>query len=214
MRPLTPALRPELASTLARSGLIIAEHPPGARVRRWHCAARSRLLAGLADSMLVVEAEQHSVDLSGPRFAARLGRRLCAVPGRISAPTSAGTHALIRERAQLVRSAEQVLDHLHLDDPAGRSPRGVGAGAQQAPAPNRSSRLSADAKSVLGQIARGAECRDALLALGIPAQTLLCALGELEVAGLLERSAGGRLLPALDGAGSGARRAGPCRHGA
>lgn len=193
--PMTPAGRPDLAGALAESGLIIAEHPPGARIRRWYYPARSRLLAALADAMLVVEAEERSADLAGPRFAAALGKRLCAVPGRITAPTSAGTHALIREGAQLVDCAAEILEHLHLD------PSGSGASRSPTACPRRSAqgndrpRVGGEAQRVLEAIARGAESTEALLALGIPVKSLLSALGELEAAGLLIRATGGRLMP-------------------
>jgi DNA processing protein len=192
--PLSPAHRPDLARALARSGCILAEHPPGARTRRWFYAGRSRLLAGLAATMVVVEAEDRSAELAGPRFAAALGKALCAVPGRITAPTSAGTHLLINEGARLVGSAAEILDQLHLHGDRACGAQGAAIGGPRSRAQDPNLRVGEDARRVLEQIMRGAESTEALLASGLPAQSLLAALGELEAAGLVLRAAGGRLL--------------------
>ncbi|WP_067854593.1 DNA-processing protein DprA [Nocardia shimofusensis] len=105
-----PAQHDRLLSEIAETGLVVSEYPPGA-VARKHCfLARNRLVAALADGVLVVEAGMRSGARNTVKWARRLGRPALAVPGPVSSAASAGCHQMIREgEAQLVTRVEEVI---------------------------------------------------------------------------------------------------------
>ena len=105
----------ELADRLAREGLLLSELPPGTPPRRHHFPRRNRLISGLADVVLVVEAARASGSLITAKWAADQGRTVCALPGRVDHPMSGGCHRLLREGAALVESPDEVLAELALD---------------------------------------------------------------------------------------------------
>ena len=133
---------------------------------------------------MVVEAAERSGSLITAEYAADLGREVGAVPGPVSSWRSAGTNALLRDGATLVRHTRDVLDAV------------VGVeGAAAAPPADPAAGLEPRLASVLRAVAGG---RDTLAALaGTPdqAQSTLAALTELELLGLLRRVPGGRYLP-------------------
>ncbi|WP_172979644.1 DNA-processing protein DprA [Agromyces agglutinans] len=99
-------------------GLLISELPPGASPTRWRFLQRGRLLAALAGSTVVVEAGRRSASLNVAAIAHALGRPVAALPGPLTSPTSAGTHALIQSgTATLITGAD---DLIRLTDPAVR----------------------------------------------------------------------------------------------
>lgn len=105
-----PAQHDRLLSQIAETGLVVSEYPPGA-VARKHCfLARNRLVAALADGVLVVEAGMRSGARNTVKWARRLGRPALAVPGPVSSAASAGCHHMIREgEAHLVTRVEEVI---------------------------------------------------------------------------------------------------------
>ncbi|MCM6773886.1 DNA-processing protein DprA [Nocardia sp. CDC159] len=120
-----PAQHHRLLAEIAETGLVISEYPPGAVAHKHHFLARNRLVASLADGVLVVEAGLRSGARNTVKWARRIGRPALAVPGPVTAPSSVGCHRMIREgEALLVTRAEEVLDEagpLHLPVPAARS---------------------------------------------------------------------------------------------
>ncbi|QNE34480.1 DNA-processing protein DprA [Leifsonia shinshuensis] len=94
---LYPAGNDDLLQRIARSGLLIAELPPGSTPTRWRFLMRNRLIAAASTATIVVEAGARSGSLNTAGHAAQLGRPLGAVPGPITSPTSEGCHRLIRE---------------------------------------------------------------------------------------------------------------------
>ncbi len=109
-----PARNRQLAHRIADHGLILSEFPPGTPAMTHHFPRRNRIISGLAKGCLVVEATLHSGSLITARLAAEQGREVFAVPGSIHSPFSRGCHALIRQGAKLVESAQDILDELHL----------------------------------------------------------------------------------------------------
>ena len=109
----SPVIKQPLYRDLLANGCAVSEMPLGARARRWCYAARNRLIAGVADVIVVVEAEDRPSDLMAARFARVLGRQVGAVPGRVTSPASRGAHDLLAEGASLVRDAGDVLDLVH-----------------------------------------------------------------------------------------------------
>jgi DNA processing protein len=113
-----PARNRELAQRIAAGGAIVSELPLGTRAMAHHFPRRNRLVAGLSHGVLVVEAAVHSGSLITARLAADIGREVFAIPGSIHSPLSRGCHALIRQGAKLVETAQDILDELALQLPA------------------------------------------------------------------------------------------------
>ena len=107
-----PARHAELARRIAARGALVSEFAPGTPPLAEHFPQRNRLIAGLTRGTLVVEAALRSGSLITARLAAEAGREVFALPGSIHAPQSKGCHALIRQGAKLVETAEHVLEEL------------------------------------------------------------------------------------------------------
>ena len=98
-----------LMEQIAETGLIISEHPPGVPPRKQHFPARNRILSGLADAVAVIEASGDSGTMITAGFAGEQGRDVFAVPGNILSPFSQGCNKLIREGAEVLTSAADIL---------------------------------------------------------------------------------------------------------
>jgi DNA processing protein len=96
--------------SIAELGLIVSEQPPGVEPHSRHFPSRNRIIAGLALGTVVVEAAPRSGSLITARCAADCGREVMAVPGSPLDPRAQGCNQLIRDGATLVQSAEDVLE--------------------------------------------------------------------------------------------------------
>ncbi|OZI20834.1 DNA protecting protein DprA [Bordetella genomosp. 9] len=101
-----------LAERIAAQGALVSELPLGSPAIANHFPRRNRLVAGLAQGVLVVEAARQSGSLITARLAAENGREVFAIPGSIHSPLSRGCHALIRQGAKLVETARDITDEL------------------------------------------------------------------------------------------------------
>ncbi len=101
-----------LAHRISAHGLIVSEYPLGTPPLAANFPRRNRLIAGLSNATLVVEAALQSGSLITARLAAEQGKDVYAIPGSIHATQSRGCHALIRQGAKLVESAQDVLEDL------------------------------------------------------------------------------------------------------
>jgi DNA processing protein len=168
----------ELAHAIAERGMILSEYPLGTPPLAANFPRRNRLIAALGQGTLVVEAALESGSLITARLASEQGKEVFAIPGSIHSPQARGCHALLRQGAKLVESAQDVLEDLRLVMPARKdAPPGEEAEGENA-------LLAAMGYDPIGL--------DALIArTGVPAPLLQAQLLELELAGEVARLPGG-----------------------
>ena len=104
-----PPANKNLAYQIAERGLIVSEFPLDTRPLAGNFPRRNRLIAALAQAVLVVEAAPESGSLITAKLAAEMGREVMAVPGSIDNPHSKGCHKLIKEGAKLVECLDDIL---------------------------------------------------------------------------------------------------------
>ncbi|UZK64851.1 DNA-processing protein DprA [Sphingomonas sp. M1-B02] len=184
-----PPENADLQERVAREGLLLAEQPPGTEPLARFFPSRNRIIAGLARGTVVVEAAPRSGSLITARIAAEAGRDVMAVPGSPLDPRAQGCNLLIREGATLVQSVDDILEAVRpIDARVVRSPGGSFAGPppQDASDPERRA-----VEGLLGPVPVAVDelIRQAGLAPAVVQTVLL----ELELAGRLERHAGGRV---------------------
>jgi DNA processing protein len=109
-----PGRNLKLAHRISDLGLRISEYSLGTPPLPPHFPPRNRIIAGLARGTLVVEAALQSGSLITARLASEAGRDVFAIPGSIHSPQSRGCHALIKQGAKLVESAQDILEELNL----------------------------------------------------------------------------------------------------
>jgi len=116
-----PARNRALAHELGARGALVTEFPLGTRPLAANFPRRNRVISGLALGCLVVEAAVDSGSLITARLAAEQGREVFAIPGSIHSPLARGCHALIRQGAKLVETANDVLEELRMPAAAARA---------------------------------------------------------------------------------------------
>ena len=191
-----PARHHALAQRIARQGLLLSEFPLGTPALAHHFPKRNRIIAGLAQGTLVVEAALKSGSLITARLAAEQGREVFAIPGSIHAPQVRGCHALIRQGATLVETVHDILQELppqELLTPDDRpAPQPFAAPTAAAPAPAECAAPD-DANPLLRALGWDPMGLDALQArTGMDTATLQARLLEYELAGAVARLTGGR----------------------
>ena len=117
----------DLAVRIRDSGLLLSEYGIGVQANTYHFPQRNRIVAGLSQGVLVVEAARRSGSLITAKQALEYSREVFAIPGSIHSPLARGCHQLIREGAKLVEKAADIEEELlaiNLPKPK-RAPRRV-----------------------------------------------------------------------------------------
>jgi DNA processing protein len=185
-----PPEHAELQERIASEGLLFAEQVPGTEPRGKHFPKRNRIIAGLAAGTLVVEAAPKSGSLITARLAGEAGREVMAIPGSPLEPRSLGCNQLIREGAVLVQSVEDIVELLSgFTGPAPLMVRESGPmfdfqHVELADEPAEIANLLSYAPVSIDELIRQS---------GESAGAVQMALLELEIAGKLQRHAGGRV---------------------
>jgi DNA processing protein len=181
-----PSEHAGLAREITERGAVISEYGPGTMPLPFRFPQRNRVISGLADAVVVVEASERSGSLITAACALEQGREVMAVPGSVLGGRNRGGHALIRDGAKIVECADDIVGELgHL--PGWSS---IGSTEVNSEAPSGYGHV------VLGHMVAGrAYAFDNLAAVsGLPGPALMGVLSALELAGRVRRLAGGGFL--------------------
>lgn len=179
-----PREHADLAVSISRNGTLLSELGPGAPPLPEHFPLRNRLISGISLGVVVVEASDKSGSLITARCALEQGRDVMAVPGSVLGGRHRGSHALLKDGAKVVETADDILEELGW------------------PAPRESAKISAnplDQDELLARLTPGeAYGVDELSAtVGLTGSSLLSRLTEWEMQGRLVKMAGGRYVVAV-----------------
>ena len=198
-RRIYPAAHRPLAQAILEQGAVVSEFPPTMSARPHHFPARNRIVSGLSQGVVVIEAGHRSGALITARLAVAQGREVFVVPRHALDPAGAGGHRLLREGATLIRDARDIEESLAPDGLQRSLFPGLGLGLE-APAvlacreaSNYEASASIDGEDVGGQkIMRmlknhSSQALEALLTAlpGLSLQELLAQVSALELAGRL-----------------------------
>jgi DNA processing protein len=177
-----------LAEQIAVAGLVVSELAPGTAPQPQFFPLRNRIISGLSRAVVVVEAGERSGSLITARSALDQGRDVLAVPGNILTTRNRGGHALLRDGAKIVESADDILEELGL--PGAALPGSESAG----PRPGAARTIVQD--PVLDHMVPGEPCDLDVLAerSGLTVARLLPRLLQLELQALVRREGGGRFV--------------------
>jgi len=174
-----------LARDIEKDGAVVSESVPGTPPQAWLFPLRNRIISGLSRAVVVIEAGEKSGSLITARSALEQGRDVLAVPGNVLSGRNRGAHALLRDGAKIVESADDILEEL------GCGLSGSSTAVGRAAAGSKASRdpilccLTPGEPSDLDQIAERS---------GLAPARLLPRLMELELQGSVARVGGGRFV--------------------
>lgn len=179
-RVLYPASHRQLADKIVEDGgCLLSEFEPDFRPTSYSFPQRNRIMAGLSDAVLVVEAELQSGTLITSKLATEYNRDVFTVPGSIFSRTSAGPHMLLRLGATPITSSVELLEALGFDGTLGLQPA----------TPNYNE-CSPDEKKVIALLKNPLSRDEIIDALGIPASHVNILLSTMELKGLIKESLG------------------------
>ncbi len=170
----------ELHARLVASAGVVSEASPGHRPRPYDFPRRNRLITGIARATVIVEASERSGSLVSARLALEQGRDLFAVPGNIDSPASRGTNLLIRDGCAPLLDVADVFRALGIEPRTSTRSQGFDSGE------------SPDTIAIVDALKHGARRIDEVAQrTGMPGSRVATLLTELELAGVVERAAGG-----------------------
>jgi DNA processing protein len=182
-----PPENEERQKGLYERGLVLAEMPPATEPRARHFPYRNRIIAGIANGTVVVEAAPRSGSLITARLAAEAGREVMAVPGSPLDPRAQGCNQLIRDGATLIQTADDVIEAIRMPATAVR--------ANPAPFEHHEELNGDDAFGAIEELLGPSPVPvDEIIRLsGAPSGAVQMALLELDLAGRLDRHAGNKV---------------------
>jgi DNA processing protein len=188
----------ELSCRIEQSGCLLSEAPMTSPPEPNVFAARNRIISGLAQAVVVIEAGDRSGSLITARHALEQGRELFVVPGQADSPHSAGSLQLLRNGARLVRNADDILEDLRgvapAAPPAVHEEKNIATQEPLAPSPRAVPRLAGDELRIWEALAGGPLPIDELVRrLGIPVAQLTSFLMALEIKRCVRRLPGNYL---------------------
>ena len=172
--------------TMAERGLVVAEMPPGTEPRARHFPYRNRIIAGLSQGTIVVEAAPRSGSLITARLAGEQGREVMAVPGSPLDPRAQGCNQLIRDGATLIQNAADVIEAIRPTQSRFASPVD-----RFEPAMPEDDDAAGAIEDLLGPSPVPVD--DLIRLSGAGSGSVQMALLELDLAGRLDRHAGGKV---------------------
>ena len=181
-----PSEHVDLAKEIAQEGLVVSEFPPGAPPLPHHFPMRNRLISGLSLGVVVIEASENSGSLITASCALDQGREVMAVPGNVLSGRNKGGHALLRDGAKIVETADDIVRELgwrdRPDSSGGKEISSCGA------------MLSGD--SLIQGMAPGQpyDVEELMAMSGLETRRLLPRLLDLELRGFVRRAGGGRFV--------------------
>jgi len=133
-----PPDQKNLYNKIVETGLVVSEYPPGFKPVNYSFVQRDRIVAGLCKAVLVTEAALESGSLITANYAKKFGRKVFSIPGPITSEVSKGTIKLIKEGAEPVSSAKDILDFFGILPSVqkivrGQTSHGVGGGMSDIP---------------------------------------------------------------------------------
>ncbi len=188
-----PKENAELQERIANEGLLLSEHLCGTKPQAQHFPRRNRIISGLSLGTLVVEAALRSGSLITARMAGEQGRDVYAVPGSPLDPRAKGTNNLIRNGAQMVENAEDIIEAIEtLHQHAFMEPTltlfdDTGAGTFEQPDDELQNKIVDELTTTPIAI------DDIIRETGLPTQVFLSCLLELELAGRISRHFGNKI---------------------
>ncbi len=185
-----PPENKERQEAIAERGLVLAEMPPGTEPRARHFPYRNRIIAGIGLGTVVVEAAPRSGSLITARLAAEAGREVMAVPGSPLDPRAQGCNQLIRDGATLVQSAADVMEAIRPFEGKVESVPAPFETARDAPAEGDES-ATRTVEELLGPSPVPVD--EIIRLSGVSSGAVQMALLELDLAGRLDRHAGGKV---------------------
>jgi DNA processing protein len=172
-----PSEHTSLAADVVREGALVSELAPGTPPQAHFFPRRNRIISGLSRAVIVIEAGEKSGSLITARCALEQGRDVLAVPGNVLNGRNKGGHALLRDGAKIVETADDILEELGM-----------------CPAGQASVTRGSDPVLASLEAGEGSSVDDISERTGLPAASLLPRLFELELKGALRRASGGRFV--------------------
>ncbi|MGZ8136593.1 MAG: DNA-processing protein DprA [Methylococcaceae bacterium] len=177
-----PAQNKDLATEIVNTGAMISEFPPGTTAKANHFPRRNRIISGLCQGLLVVEAARQSGSLITARMALEQNREVFAIPGSIHNPLARGCNALIREGAKLVENTQDILEELNQ----------YFQGDEKLPGVTTQSMLDLEQQTLLNLVMFSPTSIDNLVEnAGLSVETISSMLLILELQGYINATAGG-----------------------
>ena len=184
-----PAEHSGLAMEITAEGLLLSEYPPDAPPNAFHFPLRNRLISGLSRAVVVIEASEKSGSLITAGYALNQGREVMAVPGNALSGRNRGGHALIRDGAKIVETADDIVEELGLAPPRAQT--------QESGVTTAESISSSDPVLRVMDAGQPYDLDQLAAASGLDGTRLLARLLDLELRGTVRRGAGGRFLRSM-----------------